>query len=195
MKQDKQSTIDLETVEIYSDGACEKNPGGRSGTACVVRYLMPVNGADPKEETIVWAGGFRSSTNNRMEIIGAIEGIIRAIEVCQRIQTDGRKIRTMKIVSDSSYLCGAFNQRWIQRWKQNNWKTSTGEPVKNVDLWNRISSLLETVDSMGIKWRFAHIKGHFGYKWNEMCDRLAVGARRKPVNELGIDTYYEKYMK
>lgn len=146
-----------EPIVVYTDGACSGNPG-RGGWGAVIIV-------DGKEHPM--SGGEKLTTNNRMELMAAIEALEAVLEE--------RKWRTRKVcvVSDSQYVKNGI-QTWIKNWKKNGWRTSNKEPVKNKDLWLELD---EAVSKLDIEWRW--VKGHAGNKYNEMCDRLAVEAGQK----------------
>ena len=137
-------------VTIYSDGACLGNPG-RGGYGTVLLF-----GEHRKE----MAKGYRRTTNNRMELLGAIVGIEALTEPCR-----------VELHSDSQYVVNAMTKGWIEGWQKKGWKNSKKEPVANQDLWRR---LLAALGSHDISWRW--VKGHSGNVENERCDELAVEA-------------------
>ena len=141
----------MKSVEIYTDGACSGNPGP-GGWAAILRY-----GEFRKE----MSGGEASTTNNRMEITGAIEGLSALREPC-----------SVKLYSDSQYLVRAINEGWAKRWRARGWMRTNKDPALNSDLWERLLELLETH-----RVEFIWVKGHAGYPENERCDRLAVAQR------------------
>jgi len=140
-----------EKYVAYTDGACSNNQaaGGQPGGWGVV-FL------DGRR----FSGGDQSTTNNRMELMAAIEALNKTSEDS-----------TVDIYSDSAYLVNAFLQNWLDNWIKRNWKTSQGKPVENQDLWNELIKLEKDRKVNWIK-----IKGHSGDKWNELADRLAVEA-------------------
>ncbi len=133
-------------VEIFTDGACKGNPGP-GGWGVLLRY-----GSTEKE----LYGGERQTTNNRMELMAAIEGLKALTKPCSVILT-----------TDSQYVRKGITE-WLAGWKRKNWRTSSGQPVKNQDLWQLLDeqSSRHTVD-----WRW--IKGHAGHRENEIADQLA----------------------
>ncbi|MBO4507810.1 MAG: ribonuclease HI [Spirochaetaceae bacterium] len=151
------TSVSEEPIVVYTDGACSGNPG-RGGWGAVIIV-------DGKEHAM--SGGEKLTTNNRMELMAAIEALEAII--------DDRHWRNRKVcvVSDSQYVKNGI-QTWIKNWKKNGWRTSTKEPVKNKDLWLELD---EAVSRLEIEWRW--VKGHAGNKYNEMCDRLAVEAGQK----------------
>lgn len=142
-------------VEIYTDGACSGNPG-KGGYGAVLRYMM----ASGEYVTKELSEGFESTTNNRMELLAPIVALESLKTSCE-----------VTLTSDSKYLIDAIQQKWIESWIKNNWKTAGKKPVKNVDLWKR---LIEVMKKHDIK--FIWVKGHNGHEFNEICDRLAVKA-------------------
>lgn len=133
-------------VTIHTDGACDGNPGP-GGWAAVLRY-----GAHVREI----AGGEPASTNNRMEIQGAISAFGALKENCE-----------VTLFTDSEYLRQGITE-WLPRWRANNWRTIDRKPVKNDDLWRQ---LYEATLKHRVKWEW--LKGHGGHADNERCDQLA----------------------
>ena len=146
-------------VTIYTDGAARGNPDGPGGYGAIVQY-RDENG-DLMEKEL--RGGYVRTTNNRMELMGviaALEELGSFREPCEGT-----------LFSDSRYVVDAFLKRWIVNWQKNGWKTASGAPVKNQDLWNR---LLKALEPHSI--RFSWVKGHADHPENERCDRLATTA-------------------
>ena len=138
------------SVTIYSDGACLGNPGpGGYGTVLL-------SGTHRKE----LSAGFRRTTNNRMELLGAIVGLEALKQPCK-----------VDMWSDSQYLVHALTKGWLDGWQKRGWRTASKEPVKNQDLWQR---LLRAMESHTIEWHW--VRGHTGNPENERCDELAVAA-------------------
>jgi len=137
------------TVEIFTDGACSGNPGP-GGWGLVLRY----NGTEKE-----LSGGEVETTNNRMELMAAIEGL-RALTRPMRIH----------IHTDSTYVKDGIT-KWIVNWKRNGWKTAAKKPVKNVDLWQALDNAL-----VGHKVEWFWVKGHSGHAENERADALARAA-------------------
>lgn len=133
-------------VDIWTDGACSGNPGpGGWGAVLVWRG---------QEREI--SGGESETTNNRMELMAAIE----ALQLLQR-QTG------VRLHTDSQYVMKGLTQ-WIHGWKRNGWMTKSGSEVKNTDLWKRLDALCATYE---VEWRW--VKGHSGDPMNERADELA----------------------
>ena len=135
----------------YTDGACSGNPGpGGWGVLMIARQ----DGATVKEREL--SGGEAMTTNNRMELLAAIS----ALETLSR-PTE------ITIVTDSAYVKNGVTE-WIHGWKRNGWRTAGKDPVKNVDLWQRLDAAQKTHK---VDWRW--IKGHAGHEENERADALA----------------------
>ncbi|NLW89660.1 MAG: ribonuclease HI [Clostridiaceae bacterium] len=135
-------------VFVYTDGACSGNPGPGGWGAVLV--------CAGREKEV--SGGERSTTNNRMELVAAIEAMNLLKQPCR-----------VRVFSDSAYLVNAFRLGWIDNWKRNGWKNSARETVSNLDLWkdlDRLSSIHQ------IEW--IKVKGHSGHEYNERCDVLAT---------------------
>ena len=185
-------------IELYTDGSSLKNPGA-SGLAYIIRYWVDGNEEDlnfmPESKIIEGSQGFRLSTNNRMEIMAGIFGIRKVIE-CIKDGIINNVYKQINLSSDSEYFCNAVNQRWINKWVQNNWMTSgfrgsAPKSVKNKDLWEQVIELQEELQRLGIALTLIHIKGHNGHEFNEKADKLAVAASNDSTNHL-IDEVYEK---
>lgn len=142
-------------VEIYTDGACSGNPG-KGGYGAVLRYKKS-NGEFVTKEL---SDGFETTTNNRMELLGPIMALETLKMSC-----------SVTLTSDSKYLIDAIEQKWLDNWIKNNWRTAGKKPVKNVDLWKRLLELMKKHDV-----KFVWVKGHNGHEFNEICDKLAVNA-------------------
>lgn len=184
-------------IELYTDGSSLKNPGA-SGLAYVVRYWENNGGSDlPVSKMIEGSQGFRLSTNNRMEVMAAIYGLNIIIKSLQSEETF-RGATQINMSSDSEYLCNAINQRWIQKWQQNNWMTSgfqgrKPQAVKNKDLWEQVVNIQTALQNNGIALIVNHVKGHSGQEFNEQCDKLAVAASSDGTKHI-IDEVYEQSM-
>jgi ribonuclease HI len=153
----------MPSVEIYTDGGCEPNPGA-GGYGVVV--LHPRKRAEA-------SGGFRKTTNNRMEIFAAIAGLEMLKQPC-----------CATVYSDSQYLVKAMMAGWVAAWKRKGWWRTKTERPENVDLWQRLDVLCQT-HQVEFRW----VKGHAGNPENERCDQLAMAALRRP--NLPVDDGYE----
>lgn len=141
----------LKKVKIYTDGACSGNPGP-GGWAAILKY-----GKNEKEI----AGFERETTNNRMEMTAVIEALHSLKMPCE-----------VALYSDSAYLVNCFQERWLENWKRNGWKTRNKKPVLNVDLWQTLDTLMQKHDVT-----FHKVEGHAGHEYNERADTLAVEQR------------------
>ncbi len=153
-----------DTIEIYTDGACKGNPGP-GGYGVVLIF------GDREKEL---SGGFRKTTNNRMELLACIEGLRSLKRPCSVVLT-----------SDSKYVVNAMVKGWAKRWRSNGWKLSPSKLAKNPDLW---SDLLDLCEKHTV--RFKWVKGHSAHPENERCDTLAVAASngKKLPADLGFET-------
>lgn len=138
----------MKKVEIFTDGACSGNPGP-GGYGVILRY-----GKNERE----FSGGEAETTNNRMELSAAIEGLRALKEPCE-----------VTLYSDSQYLINAIELGWAKKWKADGWMRNKKEPAKNADLWEL---LLEQLEIHTVK--FVWVRGHDGHPENERCDRLAT---------------------
>lgn len=145
------------SVTIYADGACSGNPGP-GGWGCVLLCENPPN-------RLELSGAEKLTTNNRMELVGVITGLLKLKRRCN-----------VRIVTDSRYVCDAFQKNWIRNWIRNGWKTADKKPVKNQDLWEL---MLQAIEPHEVTWEW--IKGHAGHPENECADALAVAAREAIV--------------
>jgi ribonuclease HI len=155
-------TENAKHVTIYTDGACLGNPGP-GGYGVILLYQ------GHRREL---SGGYRKTTNNRMEIMAAIVGLEALKERCE-----------VTLYSDSEYLVNAMSKGWIQRWQANGWKRNKREKVLNPDLWERLLRLCELHEV-----QFSWVKGHGGTPENVRCDQLAVQAAQQP--DLPVDEGY-----
>ena len=141
---------DQKKVTIYTDGSCLNNPGP-GGYGAVLLF-------DPHRREI--SGGFRLTTNNRMEMMAVIAALEALKEPCQ-----------ITLYSDSQYVVNAMTKGWAQRWQANGWKRNKKETAVNPDLWERLLMASESHD-VDFRW----LRGHSGVVENERCDRLAFAA-------------------
>jgi ribonuclease HI len=143
-------------VEIFTDGACKGNPGP-GGWGAVMRY---------RGQQKFLKGGDLCTTNNRMELMAAIQALAALTRPCQ-----------VELTTDSKYLREGITT-WLNNWKKNNWRTSQRQPVKNQDLWMRLE---QETGRHQINWHW--IKGHSGHQENEIADQLANQAIKEILNE------------
>lgn len=138
----------MKQVEMYTDGACKGNPG-RGGWGVLLRA---------GEATRELCGGAAHTTNNRMELTAVIEGLAALKEPCE-----------VALYIDSQYVRQGITS-WIKGWKAKGWRTASGSPVKNVDLWQQLDALAHTAGHR-IVWHW--VRGHAGDPGNERADALA----------------------
>lgn len=142
-------TAELSKVEIATDGACKGNPGP-GGWGVIIRSRT-------REREL--SGGESLTTNNRMELMAAIEGLNALKRPCH-----------VTLSTDSRYVMDGLT-KWIKGWQKNGWKTAAKQPVKNADLWQ---ALLAAAKPHRIEWLW--VKGHAGHPDNERADKLASDA-------------------
>lgn len=143
-------------VKIFTDGAARGNPEGPGGYGTVLQYIDSKGELHERE----YSAGYKKTSNNRMELMAVITGLEALTRPCE-----------VEVISDSKYVTDAFNQHWVDGWLKRNWKGSSNNPVKNVDLWKR---LLKAKAPHQVK--FTWVKGHAGHPENERCDKLATTA-------------------
>jgi ribonuclease HI len=160
----QQREHDPDEIVVYTDGGAINNPGP-GGYGVVIEM-------DGRRREL--SGGFRLTTNNRMEMMAAIVAL-------KELQGVGK---TIHLYSDSSYLVNGITKGWARNWSRNGWRKGDGHGVLNVDLWKVLLVLLD-VAQVHFNW----VKGHAGNELNERCDRLAVSAARQA--DLSADVEYE----
>ena len=143
-------------VTLYTDGSARGNPDGPGGYGAVLQYVDGKGVLHEKE----LSGGYKKTTNNRMELMAVIAGLEALNRPC-----------LVEVVSDSSYVVKAFTEHWIDGWIKKGWMRGKNEPVKNVDLWKRLLSAKEPHE-VSFRW----VRGHAGHPENERCDHLATSA-------------------
>jgi ribonuclease HI len=143
------STSVSDIVEIYTDGACRGNPGP-GGWGAILNY-------DGHEKCL--SGAEADTTNNRMELLAAIQGLEALKRRCR-----------VRLVTDSQYVRNGITQ-WMAKWKRNNWRTSNRTAVKNADLWQRLDAAASRHE---VDWVW--VRGHAGHPENERADALARAA-------------------
>jgi len=139
-------------VDIFTDGACQGNPGPGGWAAILVsgEHRREITGYEP------------ATTNNRMELQAALEGLRNLKQPCE-----------VDLYTDSQYLKKGMEQ-WLAKWKKNGWRTAAKEPVKNADLWEQLEAAASTHT---MRWHW--VRGHDGHVENERCDVLANEAIRR----------------
>ena len=154
----------MKEIIIHTDGACRGNPGP-GGYGAILQY---------KGHSKEISGGFRHTTNNRMEMLAIIESLKTLKYRCKVL-----------LYTDSKYVCEAINRKWLDGWKNKGWKNSAKEDVKNIDLWKAIDQTLKEHE-VSFHW----VKGHADNEMNNKADELAVAASKAP-EKFEIDTFYE----
>lgn len=156
------SSAPTDSVRLYTDGACSGNPGP-GGWAYILEH--PASG-----QTRDASGAEPQTTNNRMELSGAIEGLASLKRPCK-----------VELITDSQYVAKGITE-WMPKWKAQGWQRKEGgrlKPVMNVDLWQKIDELLSRH-----RVRVTHVLGHNGHPENEACDRMAVAAYKALVADM-----------
>jgi ribonuclease HI len=140
----------MKKVIIYTDGSSRGNPGPGGYGAIML------SGEHQKERS----GGYKKTTNNRMELMAVIVAMEALKMPCQ-----------VEVFSDSKYVINALEKGWINGWRQRGWAKAGKKPLKNVDLWKRVYDAIQPHE---VKWIW--VKGHAGNRYNERCDFLATFA-------------------
>ena len=151
-------------IQIYTDGACKGNPGPGG-------YGVVLLAGERKREL---SGGFRKTTNNRMELLACIEGL-RSL----------KRPSSVVLTSDSKYVVNAMVKGWAKKWRSRGWKLSPSKHAKNPDLWAQLLDLCAE-HKVEFKW----VKGHNEHPENERCDELAVAASEG--KDLPVDAAFEE---
>lgn len=147
----------MNDVFLTVDGSCLGNPGP-GGWACILRF---------EEQERVLQGGVARTTNNRMEMTAAIEGLRALTRACD-----------VEVVTDSEYLRRGMTE-FLERWRSNRWKSTSGNPVLNQDLWRELDDL---AGYHRVTW--IHVGGHSGYADQERCDAIALESARQTKRDL-----------
>ena len=138
----------MKLVDIYTDGSCSGNPGP-GGWGAILMY----KGLEKE-----LSGGDKHTTNNKMELLGAITAFEALKIPCE-----------VTLYSDSSYVINGLSKGWALSWKRKGWKKSDGSPAKNPELWERLLKAIEPHDIT-----YVWVKGHAGNIYNEKCDAIAT---------------------
>ena len=141
----------MKEEKLYTDGACSGNPGP-GGYGAILIY-------NSVEKEI--SGGEKETTNNKMEIMAVIKGLELLKEPC-----------IVTVYSVSAYVVNTIEKGWIYSWKKNNWRKSDKSIVKNIELWEKMLTLMNIHEV-----KFVKVKGHSDNEYNNRCDKLAVKAR------------------
>ncbi|MDL2205959.1 ribonuclease HI [Eubacteriales bacterium OttesenSCG-928-N13] len=151
----------MKAVTLYTDGACSGNPGP-GGWGAVLIY---------KSKRLEMSGYDPATTNNRMELMAAIQGLSALKEPCQ-----------VDLYSDSSYLVNAFEKHWLTNWQKRGWLKADKKPVENQDLWQTLLTL-----SMKHQIHWHKVKGHSDNVENNRCDQLATGEIKQKRKAESLD--------
>ena len=143
-------------VNLYTDGAARGNPDGPGGYGAILTYVDTKGILHEKELT----AGYVKTTNNRMELTAAIEGLSALKRKCE-----------VSLYTDSQYVANGITKGWAKSWRAKGWIKSDKKPALNSDLWATLLDLLDEHE-VTVIW----VKGHAGHPENELCDRLAVEA-------------------
>ena len=160
--------IPEDAVVVHTDGGAIGNPGPGGYGVVIIQ----------EGKRVELSGGYKLTTNNRMEMTAAIVALER-LQGCQQ---------PIILFSDSSYLVNGISKGWVRNWSKRGWRKSDGGPVMNVDLWKKI---LQFIENLNVE--FHWLKGHAGHEENERCDQLAVAAARgaKLVHDVGYERSLE----
>lgn len=151
-------------IQIYTDGGVVNNPGPGGYGVVIIQ----------QDQRIELSGGFRLTTNNRMELMACIAAL-------ERLATPS----AVTIYTDSKYLVDAIEKGWVFRWRSHGWRKNKEQKAENADLWSKLLTIYEQHDA-----KLVWVKGHGGKPENERCDQLAAAAARG--SNLAIDRGYEK---
>ena len=151
---------DPNIIEIFTDGACRGNPGP-GGWGVLLR-------SRGQEKELY--GAEAATTNNRMELMAAIQGLEALTRSCR-----------VELTTDSQYVMKGITE-WMDAWKQRGWKTASKQPVKNVDLWERLNAVL---DQHEVEWHW--VRGHTGHPENERADMLANRGIDELLNSASVN--------
>ncbi|MGB9701527.1 MAG: ribonuclease HI [Candidatus Kapaibacteriota bacterium] len=146
----------INTIEIYTDGACLGNPGDGGFAWVLITEDRRIEHSEYVPDT----------TNNRMELMA----VISVLQYFEKNKKSNKKY-LLKIYTDSNLIVQSISQNWLQSWAKNNWIKADKKPVKNIELWVELYRLLNLFDV-----EFIWVKGHNGDKYNEICDKLAKTA-------------------
>jgi len=151
-------SADLNSLIIFTDGACTGNPGP-GGWASILAY--------PEGRVVELGGGNPETTNNRMEIVGALRALASLDEAPSKV---------IFLYTDSTYVIRGITQ-WIYGWKNKGWRNAQGEEVSNRDLWEELLRHVIRLKPAKIEWKY--VRGHSGVPGNERCDQIAVAYANK----------------
>lgn len=166
-------------VEIYTDGSSLKNPGPGGWAVVFTDKKLGIR-----------KGSQQVTTNNRMELQAVVVAVRDSVSMAKEkvsLITRMEKLEEATIYSDSAYVVNALTKGWLDKWSKNGWKNSSGDVVKNVDLWEKMAFYLDKAKEMKVKLNFVKVKGHSGNEWNELADRIAKDAAKDAKSNYKID--------
>ena len=161
----------MSEIKIFTDGACSGNPGigGWSSIFCFPSGVK------------IYSGNAIHTTNNRMELTAIVETLAFIYTLYNKNKWIRNEVDQFKICSDSAYCINAINNNWVQKWRMNDWKTQSGEEVKNKDLWLLFwRPYLKCKNEIPVV--FEKVAGHSGNPQNELADKVA----KKEVADLKV---------
>lgn len=156
-------------VNVYTDGACSKNPGPGGWGAIFVAG----------KKVMKMSGGDKNTTNNKMEL----KAVIESLRMIKKIESKRNKHHDYIIHSDSAYVVNAKEKNWLLVWQRNNWKNTKGDDVKNKELWEEFIELFTYLVRYHINVELRKVKGHSGIKFNEEVDALARSEVQKQMEK------------
>ena len=168
-------------IRIFTDGSALENPGPGGWAA-----IMEVKGKRASQSK-----GYKHTTNNRMELMGAAE----TLDFLVNLQADGKidDVEKVIVVTDSEYLVSAMTRGWAKRWRKNQWVKQDGDKAKNTDLWKRILHAGDRLKKVEFRWVRGHSRFTEAFSTeNEVCDKLAKEAAGQPEDKLLVDEGYEE---
>ncbi len=180
-KQEEAAVKEGTLIRIFTDGSALKNPGPGGWAA-----IMEVKGKRASQSK-----GYKHTTNNRMELMGAAETLDFLVNLQSEDKID--EVTNVIVISDSEYLVSAMTRGWAKRWRKNQWVKQDGDKAKNTDLWKRILHAGDRLKKVEFRW----VRGHSRFSEafsaeNEMCDKMAKEAAGQPEEKLLVDEGYEE---
>ena len=180
-EQEEKAVKEGTLIRIFTDGSALENPGAGGWAA-----IMEVKGKRASQSQ-----GYKHTTNNRMELMGAAVTLDFLVELKSEGKIDD--VEKVILVTDSEYLVSAMTRGWAKRWRKNQWVKQDGEKARNTDLWKRILHAGDRLKKVEFRWVRGHAKFREAFsKENEICDRLAKEAAGQPKEKLQDDEGYEE---
>jgi len=161
-------------ISIYTDGSSKGNPGPGGWAGIIL-----------SDDRVVEIGGREEhTTNNRMELVAAIESLKLLTTYSLPCLPAGRLPTTIQINTDSKYVMMGITE-WIHNWVKKGWRTAGKKPVLNQDLWQELLSVVEEAESQGLELEWRYVEGHAGHKYNERADEIATNFADLPTLPTG----------